>query len=191
MPDAVPTVPILRQELARVWSEAEILRLIRLRSLSARLQGRTPGPEASVQKLLADEHGQHVMAASQNLVGAGAMGAAHAENLAHRTPGATVTSVYDVAPARAAEVAGLVGARTAESAEQLIAEGERRGLERGRLEGLRDGITAALSARAVPLSEFGRARLASCADIATLTRWLTRAVTATSEAEVFASTDAP
>jgi alkylation response protein AidB-like acyl-CoA dehydrogenase len=65
--------PLLRQELARVWSEGEILRLIRLRSLTARLQGRTPGPEASVQKLLADEHGQHVMAAGQRLVGAGAM----------------------------------------------------------------------------------------------------------------------
>jgi alkylation response protein AidB-like acyl-CoA dehydrogenase len=65
--------PLLRQELVRVWTEAEVLRLIRLRSLTARLQGRTPGPEASVQKLLADEHGQHVMAAAQHLVGAGAM----------------------------------------------------------------------------------------------------------------------
>lgn len=65
--------PLLRQELARVWSEGEILRLIRLRSLTARLQGRTPGPEASVQKLLADEHGQHVMAAAQRLAGPGAM----------------------------------------------------------------------------------------------------------------------
>jgi alkylation response protein AidB-like acyl-CoA dehydrogenase len=65
--------PLLRQELARVWSEGEVLRLIRLRSLTARLQGRTPGPEASVQKLLADEHGQHVMAAGQRLAGAGAL----------------------------------------------------------------------------------------------------------------------
>ncbi|MDQ6838641.1 MAG: acyl-CoA dehydrogenase family protein [Actinomycetota bacterium] len=65
--------PLLRQELARVWSEGEILRLIRLRSLTARLQGRTPGPEASVQKLLADEHGQRVMAAGQHLAGAAAM----------------------------------------------------------------------------------------------------------------------
>jgi alkylation response protein AidB-like acyl-CoA dehydrogenase len=65
--------PVLRQELARVWSEGEILRLIRMRSLTARLQGRTPGPEASVQKLLADEHGQHVMAAGQRLAGAGGL----------------------------------------------------------------------------------------------------------------------
>jgi 3-oxochol-4-en-24-oyl-CoA dehydrogenase len=65
--------PILRQRLARAWIEGEVLRLIRLRSLSARLAGRTPGPEASVQKLLADEHGQHVMALAQDLVGASAM----------------------------------------------------------------------------------------------------------------------
>jgi alkylation response protein AidB-like acyl-CoA dehydrogenase len=65
--------PILRQRLARTWIEGEVLRLVRLRSLSARLAGRTPGPEASVQKLLADEHGQHVMALAQDLVGASAL----------------------------------------------------------------------------------------------------------------------
>ncbi|MHB8439511.1 MAG: acyl-CoA dehydrogenase family protein, partial [Acidimicrobiales bacterium] len=55
------TDPVLRQRLARAWSEGEILRLIRLRTVSAMLSGRTPGPEASVRKALADEHGQHVM----------------------------------------------------------------------------------------------------------------------------------
>ncbi|MGI8492032.1 MAG: acyl-CoA dehydrogenase family protein [Acidimicrobiales bacterium] len=65
--------PLRRQRLASVWAEGEVLRLIRLRSLSARLAGRTPGPEASVQKLLADEHGQHVMEAALDLAGAGAM----------------------------------------------------------------------------------------------------------------------
>ena len=62
--------PLLRQRLARVWIEGEVLRLIRLRTLSARLAGRTPGPEASVQKLLADEHGQRVMELAKDLVGA-------------------------------------------------------------------------------------------------------------------------
>jgi hypothetical protein len=76
------------------------------------------------------------------------------------------------------------------AAEQLIEQGRAEGLERGR-EGLRAGILAALTARAVVLSEVGRARIASCADVATLTRWLTRAVTATSEAAIFASSDAP
>ncbi len=38
-----------------------------------RLKGEQPGPEASVRKILADEHGQHVMAAARDLVGAWAM----------------------------------------------------------------------------------------------------------------------
>jgi alkylation response protein AidB-like acyl-CoA dehydrogenase len=67
------TDPHHRQELARVWGEGELLRLLRLRSLTARLQGRTPGPEASIQKIMADEHGQHVMAAAQALAGTAAV----------------------------------------------------------------------------------------------------------------------
>jgi predicted transposase YdaD len=67
------------------------------------------------------------------------------------------------------------------AAEQLIEQGEQKGL--------RSAIVTALSARGLPLSELGRARLASCTDVDTLTRWLTRAVTAPSEAEVFANAD--
>jgi hypothetical protein len=77
------------------------------------------------------------------------------------------------------------------AAEQLIAEGERRGLERGRAEGLRAAITTALSARSLSLSDVGRARLGSCTDVAILTQWLARAVTASSEADVFARESAP
>lgn len=62
-----------RQALAQLWIEGEILRLIRLRTLSARLAGRPPGPEASVQKLLADEHGQHVMELAKRLAGTSGM----------------------------------------------------------------------------------------------------------------------
>ena len=77
------------------------------------------------------------------------------------------------------------------AAEQLIAEGEQRGQQKGRLDGLRTAITTALSARAVHLSEVGCARLASCTDAATLTRWVARAVTAASEAEVFGASEPP
>jgi len=58
-----------RDRLARVWAEGEILRLIRLRTLGAALSGRAPGPEASVRKALADEHGQHVMDLAKDLTG--------------------------------------------------------------------------------------------------------------------------
>jgi alkylation response protein AidB-like acyl-CoA dehydrogenase len=70
---AVRADPVIRQELARTWIEGEVLRLIQLRALSARLSGRTPGPEASVQKLMADEHGQRVMALAKQLAGPGGM----------------------------------------------------------------------------------------------------------------------
>jgi alkylation response protein AidB-like acyl-CoA dehydrogenase len=65
--------PMERQRLAGLFAEAEVLRLMRLRTLSSRLAGREPGPEASVQKLLADEHGQHIMELAKDLVGAGGM----------------------------------------------------------------------------------------------------------------------
>ena len=56
---------------------------------------------------------------------------------------------------------------------------------------LRAAITRVLGARTLSLSELGRTRLASCVDVATLTLWLERAATATTEAEVFASESAP
>ncbi|MCU4187409.1 acyl-CoA dehydrogenase family protein [Acidiferrimicrobium sp. IK] len=65
--------PVLRQRLARLHCESEVLRLNRLRTLSARLKGRTPGPEASIQKVMSDQHGQKVMELAQDLVGASGM----------------------------------------------------------------------------------------------------------------------
>ncbi|MDE0802893.1 MAG: acyl-CoA dehydrogenase family protein [Acidimicrobiales bacterium] len=65
--------PLLRQRLAALHCEAEVLRLNRLRTLSARLKGATPGPEASIQKAMADEHGQHVMELAKTLAGADGM----------------------------------------------------------------------------------------------------------------------
>ena len=65
--------PVLRQRLAAVWMEGEILRLIRLRTVSAAVRGKQPGPEASVRKALADAHGQHIMGLAKDLSGAGGM----------------------------------------------------------------------------------------------------------------------
>ena len=65
--------PVQRQRLAGLHAEAEVLRLNRLRTLSSRLAGRTPGPEASIQKIMADEHGQHVMEVAKDLVGPAGM----------------------------------------------------------------------------------------------------------------------
>jgi alkylation response protein AidB-like acyl-CoA dehydrogenase len=62
--------PVERDELVRVWSEGRILSLLRGRLVAAALTGRQPGPEASVRKALADDHGQHVMGLAKRLAGA-------------------------------------------------------------------------------------------------------------------------
>ncbi len=67
------TDPNLRQKLAQMHCHAEVLRLNRLRTLSAKLAGRTPGTEASIQKLMADEHGQEVLELAKELSGANGM----------------------------------------------------------------------------------------------------------------------
>jgi len=64
---------VVRDELVRCWSHGEILRLLRLRLVSAKLAGREPGAEASVRKALADDHGQEVMSLAQRVAGMAAM----------------------------------------------------------------------------------------------------------------------
>jgi len=77
--------PLLRQRLASVWAEGEVLRLIRLRTIGAALSGRAPGPEASVRKAIADDHGQRVMEAAAAVAGAYAVlaGAGPVQGLGH------------------------------------------------------------------------------------------------------------
>jgi 3-oxochol-4-en-24-oyl-CoA dehydrogenase len=65
--------PALRQRLVRLHIEDRVLRLIRLRAVSAQVRGEEPGPEASVRKLMADEHGQALFDLAKDLGGAGAM----------------------------------------------------------------------------------------------------------------------
>jgi alkylation response protein AidB-like acyl-CoA dehydrogenase len=62
--------PGLRDRLVQLYVQAEALRLMRLRMLAATLSGQQPGPEASVRKLLADEHGQDIMNLARDLAGA-------------------------------------------------------------------------------------------------------------------------
>jgi alkylation response protein AidB-like acyl-CoA dehydrogenase len=65
--------PLLRQRLAQLHIEHELLRLIRLRTVTARIKGEPPGAEASVRKIMADEHGQAIMGLAKDLAGAGGM----------------------------------------------------------------------------------------------------------------------
>jgi len=65
--------PLLRQRAASLHVESEVLRLIRLRTVTAAIKGEPPGPEASVRKVLADEHGQRIMGLAKDLAGASGM----------------------------------------------------------------------------------------------------------------------
>ena len=67
------TDPVLRQRLARLHIEHQLLRLIRLRTVTARIKGEPPGAEASVRKIMADEHGQAIMGLAKDLAGPGGM----------------------------------------------------------------------------------------------------------------------
>jgi alkylation response protein AidB-like acyl-CoA dehydrogenase len=65
--------PLLRRRLVDLHIESELLRLIRLRTVTARIKGEQPGPEASIRKVMADEHGQHIMRLAKDLAGPGGM----------------------------------------------------------------------------------------------------------------------
>ena len=65
--------PMLRQRLARLHVEAEVLRLIRLRTVTARIKGEQPGAEASIRKAMADDHGRHILELAKDLAGAAGM----------------------------------------------------------------------------------------------------------------------
>ncbi|WP_437924246.1 hypothetical protein WMF37_35185 [Sorangium sp. So ce291] len=62
-------------------------------------------------------------------------------------------------------------------------EGQEEGRKEGREEGLRTAIRRVLSRRGVALDAGEDARLAACADLGTLERWLDQALTAATAAE--------
>ena len=64
---------VMRQRLAALYIEHFVLEIIRMRTLSARLRGEQPGPEASIRKIMADEHGQKAMEVARDLVGMDAL----------------------------------------------------------------------------------------------------------------------
>jgi alkylation response protein AidB-like acyl-CoA dehydrogenase len=65
--------PVLRQELARVYMEGELLKLISERAISAELHGRPMGPEGSIAKLLWSETEQHIGEVAADVLGPDAL----------------------------------------------------------------------------------------------------------------------
>lgn len=67
------TNTVMRHRLAQLYIEHTVLEIIRQRTLTARLRGAQPGPEASIRKIMADEHGQRAMEVARDIIGADAM----------------------------------------------------------------------------------------------------------------------
>jgi len=104
---------VRRQRLAAHLTEAEVLRLIRLRTVAARVRGLEPGPEASVRKTLADGHGQHVLGDAVDLAGAYGM---LRDAGPYGEPGDTWATGYLFSPAL------TIGGGTSEVQRGIIAE---------------------------------------------------------------------
>ena len=64
---------VMAERLTALWTRAESLRMLKLRLVAAVLAGRTPGPEASVRKALADEVGQDAATLAVDLLGLAAV----------------------------------------------------------------------------------------------------------------------
>jgi 3-oxochol-4-en-24-oyl-CoA dehydrogenase len=140
--DAVKTAggtkdPTLRQRVAAVYVEHTVLELIRMRTLTARLKGEQPGPEASIRKLLGDEHGQHVMELARDLIGPMAMltggdGTVHADGAGFQ-PGTETRNLGPGRPSRTLDDPGwydgfmfsralTIGGGTGEVQRNIVAE---------------------------------------------------------------------
>ncbi len=60
---------MIRQHVARVYMEGELLKLISERALSAELHGRAMGPEGSIAKLLWSDAEQHITEVATEVLG--------------------------------------------------------------------------------------------------------------------------
>lgn len=65
--------PVVRQRLARCYSEVEIMRLLGMRTLTGYLNGKQPGPGESAFKLFWSEHHKRVTELAVDILGADAM----------------------------------------------------------------------------------------------------------------------
>jgi alkylation response protein AidB-like acyl-CoA dehydrogenase len=61
--------PVLRQRLARIYLEGELLKLVSERAISAAIHGREMGPESSIAKLLWSEAEQHLGEVAGDVLG--------------------------------------------------------------------------------------------------------------------------
>jgi alkylation response protein AidB-like acyl-CoA dehydrogenase len=65
--------PVIRQRLARAYTEVEVMRFLGMRTLTAFLAGEHPGPDAAITKLYWSEYHQRVAELAVDILGAEAM----------------------------------------------------------------------------------------------------------------------
>jgi len=61
--------PLIRDEVAKLYIEGEILRLLAYRTLSDRMNAKPAGPEAAVRKMVAAPHGQRIVDLAKRVQG--------------------------------------------------------------------------------------------------------------------------
>ena len=75
--DILPTYdvtdPLMRQQVARVYTEYKVLGLLGKKIMTIMMGGNDPGPYASIRKTLADVHGQNITALRKALDGSGGL----------------------------------------------------------------------------------------------------------------------
>ena len=65
--------PLIREEAAKLYVEGELLRLLSDRNLSNRINGKPPGLEANLGKMIASPHGQRLSALAKRAEGLAGM----------------------------------------------------------------------------------------------------------------------
>ena len=113
---------VLRQRLARLHATEKILGLIRMRTVSARIRGEQPGPEASIRKVMADEHGQEIMALAKDLAGPAGMLSADASAIEGRGAGPMGTPLNGWSHGYLFAPALTIGGGTGEVQRNILAE---------------------------------------------------------------------
>lgn len=114
----------VRDELARVYIRAEIMRYLGLRTLTGWLKGEVPGPDASISKLYWSEHHRHATEVGVDLLGADALSPTGRWPIRHYRaddPGTPNTSASWVGTWMVA-VSGTIYAGTSEIQRNILAE---------------------------------------------------------------------
>jgi hypothetical protein len=134
----------------------------------------TLAPELAVLSVMLHGRGEHAVAVGEAALAA-ARGLGEGRDILYTDP--VLASVHDAARA-------ILEAVMASGNCEYQSDFARRYFGQGKAEGLAEAVLAVLGARQIAVPDEIRARIATCADLGLLDRWLARAVTAHAAADV-------